>query len=243
MRYSATMLDISRIRAISIDLDDTLWPILPIIQRAEGALRQWLGKHAPHTALLLSQDGAMLRIRQSVVADFGKLDPAKLHDFAALRQESLRRALREAGEDSGLAAPAFEAFHDERQRVELYDDALHCLRFLSARFPLVALSNGTADVQRIGIGAYFHAALSARELGLGKPDPRAFEAAAERANALPAQVLHIGDDKELDTLGALRAGMQAVWLNRGAQDWTHEDRPHATVTDLHQLCDLFTGKP
>ena len=38
MRYSATMLDISRIRAVSIDLDDTLWPIWPTIKRAEAAL-------------------------------------------------------------------------------------------------------------------------------------------------------------------------------------------------------------
>lgn len=233
------MLDISRVRAISIDLDDTLWPILPIIQRAESALRQWLGTHAPQTSLLLAQEGVMPRIRQGVVADFAKLDPAKLHDFAALRHESLRRALHEAGEDLGLAGPAFEAFHDERQRVELYDDALHCLRFLSARFPLVALSNGTADVHRVGIGAYFHAALSARELGLGKPDPRAFQAVAARAGVLADQVLHIGDDKELDALGAMRAGMQSVWLNRGTQDWTHEERPHATVADLHQLCDFF----
>ena len=77
------MLDISRVRAISIDLDDTLWPILPIIQRAESALRQWLSTHAPQTSLLLAQEGVMPRIRQGVVADFGKHDPAKLHDFAA----------------------------------------------------------------------------------------------------------------------------------------------------------------
>lgn len=233
------MLDITRVRAISIDLDDTLWPILPIIQRAEGALRQWLATHAPQTAHLVAQEGVMPRIRQRVVADFGKLDPAKLHDMAALRHESLRRALHEAGEDAELAAPAFEVFHDERQKAELYDDARNCLRFLSARFPLVALSNGNADVHRIGIGEYFHAALSARELGLGKPDVRAFEAAAARAGVPASQVLHIGDDMELDALGAMRAGMQAAWLNRSAQAWPHDERPHVTVADLHQLCDLF----
>lgn len=233
------MLDIRRVRAISIDLDDTLWPILPIIQRAEGALRHWLATHAPQTAQLVAQEGVMPRIRQRVAADFGKLDPPRLHDLAAIRHECLRRALHEAGEDGELATPAFEVFHDERQKADLYDDALNCLRFLSARFPLVALSNGNADVHRIGIGNYFHATLSARELGLGKPDVRAFEAAAARAGVPANQVLHIGDDMELDALGAMRAGMQAAWLNRRAQDWTHQERPHATVADLHQLCDLF----
>ena len=239
MRYSATMLDISRVRAISIDLDDTLWPILPTIRRAEAAMADWLSARAPQTGRLLGEGGAMLRIRQAVVAEFAQRQPPQAHDFKGMRRESLRRALIEAGEDAALAGPASEVFFDERQRVELYSDALHCLCFLSARFPLVALSNGNADVHRVGIGGYFQAALSAQGLGCGKPDARAFEAAAASVGFAPHELLHIGDDRELDTLGALRAGMQAVWLNRGAQDWTHEERPHATVADLHQLCDLF----
>ena len=124
------MLDISRIRAVSIDLDDTLWPIWPTIKRAEAALSNWLTAHAPMTARLLGQGDALGRIRQGVMADFGQRQPSMLHDFSAMRQESIRRALLEAGEDAGLAASAFKAFFDERQRVELFDDALHCLRFL-----------------------------------------------------------------------------------------------------------------
>ena len=203
-------------RAISIDLDDTLWPILPIIKRAEAAMADWLSARAPQTGRLLGEGGAMLRIRQAVVAEFALRLPSQAHDFKGMRRESLRRALIEAGEDAALAGPASEVFFDERQRVDLYHDALHALRFLSGRFPLVALSNGNADVHRVGIGGYFQAALSAQGLGCGKPDARAFEAAAARAGMLPGQVLHIGDDRELDALGAMRAGMQSVWLNRGA---------------------------
>ena len=33
-----TSLDTARIRAITIDLDDTLWPVWPTIARAEAAL-------------------------------------------------------------------------------------------------------------------------------------------------------------------------------------------------------------
>lgn len=36
-----------QIRAISLDLDDTLWPIWPTIAKAEGVLLQWLAQHAP----------------------------------------------------------------------------------------------------------------------------------------------------------------------------------------------------
>jgi HAD superfamily hydrolase (TIGR01549 family) len=239
MRYSATMLEVHRIRAISLDLDDTLWPILPTIRRAEAVLGQWLKAHAPRTARLLGEPGALLRIRHAVLDEFGRRQPSMAHDFSAMRVESIRRALLEAGEDGALALPAFEVFFAERQRVDLYDDALHALDFLSARFPVVALSNGNADVFRVGIGRYFAASLSARELGLGKPDARAFQAAATSVGVALDEVLHVGDDIELDALGALRAGMQSIWLNRGGLDWPHDELPHATVRDLRQLCAML----
>jgi HAD superfamily hydrolase (TIGR01509 family) len=239
MRYSATMLAIHRIRAISLDLDDTLWPILPTIRRAEAELERWLAEHAPRTSLLFGQSATLLRIRQDVMSEFGARQPSMAHDFSAMRRESIRRALLEAGEDGALAGPAFEVFFAERQRVDLYDDALHALDFLSARFPIVALSNGNADLQRVGLGRYFVASLSARELGLGKPDQRAFQAAAARAGVAVDEVLHVGDDIELDALGALRAGMQSIWLNRRGLDWPHDETPHATVSDLRQLCSIL----
>ena len=38
-------------QALTLDLDDTLWPIWPTIARAEQALQDWLRQHAPRTAL------------------------------------------------------------------------------------------------------------------------------------------------------------------------------------------------
>jgi FMN phosphatase YigB (HAD superfamily) len=67
--------------------------------------------------------------------------------------------------DPALAEPAFEVFFAERNRVTLFDDALPALEFLAARYPLVSLSNGNADVNRVGLGAYFQAAITAREFG------------------------------------------------------------------------------
>ena len=50
-------LDVSRIRAITLDLDDTLWPIWPTITRAENVLQAWLADHAPATAALCAAPG------------------------------------------------------------------------------------------------------------------------------------------------------------------------------------------
>jgi 2-haloalkanoic acid dehalogenase type II len=228
-----TALDAGRIRAITIDLDDTLWPIWPIIERAEAALGAWLLQHAPATAAQWSDPKALREVRNQMHLT----RPDLAHDLSALRRESIRLVLTQAGDDPALAEAAFEVFFAERQRVELFEDALPALEFLARRYPVVALSNGNADVHRVGLGQHFHAAFSAREFGVGKPDARIFHAAADAAGVGAAEVLHIGDDAHLDVVGALGAGMQVAWLNRQGHAWEHAPlQPHATVTDLMTLC-------
>ena len=221
------------IRAISIDLDDTLWPVWPAISRAEQVLLDWLHVHAPATAAALRDVAAVRAIRVQVERD----RPDLAHDLSGLRRESIRRALQRPGAEDSLAEPAFDVFFAERQRVDLYEDALPALQFLAARWPVVALSNGNASVHVVGIGAHFHAALSATKAGMAKPDARFFHAAAAAAGVAPHEVLHIGDDARLDARGAMDAGMHAVWLNRTGVAWTHEGpEPHVTVASLAQLC-------
>ena len=229
------MLDIAKIRAISIDLDDTLWPILPTIEWAERALHHWLVDNAPMAAALFSTPAALLEIRSHIA----RHRPELKNDLSAVRRESIRLALYRAGENPLLAEQAFEVFFAARQCVTLFDDALPALRFLSARFPVVSLSNGNADLTRVGLAPYFTAAVSAREFGVGKPDPRIFHAAAGAVDLAPENVLHVGDDAALDALGALNAGMQAVWLNRTEAAWPHEAQPHLVLSSLTELCDLL----
>lgn len=223
------------IQGITLDLDDTLWPVWPAITRAEQVLLQWLGHHAPMTAALFASTTALREIREQV----GRDRPDLRNDLSALRREAIRQALQRAGDDPALAAPAFDVFFAERQRVDLFDDALSALDDLAARFPIVALTNGNADVRQIGLGRYFRGSVSARDTGVGKPDVRIFEAAAAALGLPVARVLHIGDDATLDALGALDAGMQAVWLNRGEHPWPHPRTPHAEVGDLLELCNLL----
>jgi putative hydrolase of the HAD superfamily len=229
------MLDISSIKAISIDLDDTLWPIWPTIERAEKVLHDWMVEYAPMAAALFSSPSALRDIRNHMAAS----RPDLKNDLSAVRRESIRLALYRAGENPLLADQAFEVFFAERQRVTLFDDVQPSLQFLSARFPLVSVSNGNADLERVGLGSYFRAAVSAREFGVGKPDPRIFHAAAGAVDLTTEHVLHVGDDATLDALGALNAGMQAAWVNRLDHLWPHELEPHVKLTNLTELCALF----
>jgi putative hydrolase of the HAD superfamily len=229
------MLDTTKVKGISLDLDDTLWPIWPTIERAEQVLHDWLAEFAPMAAALFSSPSALREIRVQMAAT----RPDLKSDLSALRRESIRLALYRAGENPLLAEQAFEVFFAERQRVTLFADAQPALEFLSARFPLVSVSNGNSDLARVGVGSFFRASISAREFGVGKPDPRIFLAAAGALDLQPGEVLHVGDDATLDALGALNAGMQAAWVNRADHLWPHEMEPHATLTNLTELCELF----
>ena len=242
MGYSpAPMIDISRIRAISLDLDDTLWPIWPTIDQAELRLQEWLLQHAPCTSALFASPRVRLELRDQAQAAW----PDQHHDLSFMRREMIRLGLLQSGEDQDLAGPAFAVFFDARQQVNLFADAAPALALLSARWPVLALSNGNADVQRVGdgagnaIGQYFCGSVSARDVGVGKPDVRIFEAAARALQLEPAQILHVGDDESLDVLGALAAGMQTAWVNRSDKLWGFAEQPHASVTSMLELCDLL----
>jgi HAD superfamily hydrolase (TIGR01549 family) len=227
-----TPLDVKRIAAITLDLDDTLWPIWPVIERAERVLHEWLLREAPKTAELLLTPGMLRELREATAKERSDL----AHDMSALRRESIRAALRRADEDPQLADAAFDVFFAERNRVTLYDDALPALKWLSERYPLVAISNGNADIERAGIGRWFRGAFSASKFGSGKPQAPIFRAAAASVGVLPRDVLHVGDDAALDVVGALNAGMQAAWLVREERPWEHGARPQLIVPNLHALC-------
>lgn len=202
--------DPARLRAITLDLDDTLWPIMPTIERAEATLQSWLERHAPGTAAAHDLT-AMRRLRAQVALD----SPQLSHDLSALRRESIRRALVAAGDDPALAAEAFEVFFAERQRVDCFDDVVPALERLAGRYTLLALTNGNADLQRVGLAAWFRGGfLGAREFGIAKPDARIFLAACEQLGCAPGEVLHVGDDPVLDVTGAQAAGLHAGWIER-----------------------------
>lgn len=229
------MLDIARIKAITLDLDDTLWPIGPTILRAEYLLADWLADCAPGAARVFADPQARLALRAEVT----RARPDIGHDLSALRLETIRAALQQCQEDPGLAEPAFAVFFAERMRVELFDDALPALRAMASRYPLLAVTNGNAHVDRVGLGGLFTHHLSAGDFGVAKPDARIFHAAARLAAVQPHEVLHVGDDAAMDVLGALGAGMQAVWVNRTGHAWPHDEQPHHTVTRLTDLAALL----
>lgn len=226
------MTALTPIRAITLDLDDTLWPMRPALVEAERALAAWLCERAPRTAAHLTTE-----IRAELRARLLERHPQRSHDLSFLRREALRLAMTACGEDPVLADEGFEVFLAARQRVSLYPDVLPVLAAWAVRYRLIAVSNGNADVTRVGLARYFAAAVSAHQVGFAKPDARIFREACDRAGVDPAATLHVGDDLELDVRAAQAAGLRAVWVRRpdlgGAQPHG-EDTPRA-FDSLHAV--------
>ena len=134
-----------------------------------------------------------------------------------LRYQVLLRALLQAGyaqsEAQEMAEQAFQVFLAARQNVELFADVLPTLEQLRRRYMLAALSNGNADVRRVGLGGYFSFALNADMLGVAKPQPQIFLTALARAQVKPGHSVHIGDHPQDDIFGAQQVGMRTVWFN------------------------------
>lgn len=220
-----------RILALSLDLDDTLWPVAPAILAAERALDDWLRRH--HAAVATRWPiAALRRLREEISAE----RPDLAHDFTAQRLLTLERAFASCGFGDQHVAAAFEVYFDARNRVECYGDVEPALAALAARLPLVSLSNGNADLTRIGLRRHFAHCISAREFGAAKPDPAIFRDACARLGLAPEHVLHVGDDPQLDVAGAHAAGLRSAWLNRHAAAWTEPDiRPDLELRDLGEL--------
>ena len=235
------MMNTSALRAITLDLDDTLWAVGPTLVAAEQVLNDWLRTHAPATAQGTTPD-TRAAIRKQILLEH----PDRSHDLNFVRSEGLRRAMRAYGDDPALADKAFAVFLEARQRVTCFDDVRPVLARWAQRYRLVAVTNGNANIERVGLGDLFAGAVNAHEIGCAKPDPRIFQAACRIADASPEAVLHIGDDPHLDVVAARAAGLQAAWLRRAAFAHRHPvdtlaEHALQPFDDLHAIDAMLHG--
>ena len=90
-------------------------------------------------------------------------------------------------------------------------------------------------MHHIGVGHLFDFALSSEKVGVAKPHQDIFHEAARQAEVSPEQMVYVGDDPQRDILGALSAGLHAVWYNPSLQPWPGGRTPTAVIQDLNEL--------
>ena len=202
------------IRAVLFDLDDTLVDHRDATRAALAGVRE---KFPAFAAMSLDDlAAANQRILESLHADVA-LGRTTANDA---RVERYRRLFAVAGEPGGRAGAAAElhrrTYVAARRRV---DGALELVTALRSRVRVAVVTNNTVAEQReklasFGFAPEIDALVTSEEVGAAKPDARIFRAALARIGCDAADAVMVGDSWHHDVLGAVAAGLRAVWFNR-----------------------------
>ena len=200
------------IKVITFDLDDTLWEVQPVLEKAERLVYAWLLEHASRVT-----DRFTLESFMQWRWDIYQQQPELAHNMTQLRLVAVKAALIDVGYSANtaqqLSQQAFDIFIKARHDITFFDTAIPLLEELHHKFILGALSNGNADIFKLEAAPYFDFSFSAEHLNASKPDPAQFNAAAKKAQVEMNQIIHIGDNIEHDIKGAKQAGCYSIWFN------------------------------
>ena len=162
------------------------------------------------------------------------------------RRETWSRALADHGVNDSVFAEQLSAIFwlERRSQHIVFSDVEDNLTNLRENYRLALVTNGTPDLQRekiqgANLARFFDAILISGEVGVGKPDCRIFELALEELAATPSETVMIGDSLTRDILGAQRARLKGVWLNRSSNDTVDRIIPDAQMTSLNQIYELL----
>lgn len=158
-----------------------------------------------------------------------------------LRSERFARAFRRFDTDDHEAAEAAGKLYIQLSplKTRLIPGTLDLLEYMSNKnYRLHILTNGFDEVQHIkvkhsGIQPYFESLITSEDLGVKKPHPEAFLGAMRRAGSEAGVSAMIGDNLEVDVVGAREVGMLAAYFNP-------EARPHneEVAIEARQLIEL-----
>ncbi len=233
------MTALSDIKAISFDVDGTLWDFEDALARGlEAALRE---------VRLIDPEGTegltVDHLDQAWVVERDR-QWGTITDLVKLRHDAMRRAFADIDTpDNHLANRATGAYLEERNRNSRpFADVVPGLEWLHGSYTLGTLTNGSMRPERLGLEKFFDfIVMSVEHGGIEKPDPRIFEIAVREARCEPHELLHVGDHIEYDVRGANDAGVKSVWLNRTGERSSSGVRPDLEVTCLSELADSLLG--
>lgn len=161
-------------------------------------------------------------------------------DQGLLRRARLRDVFGQGIGDSACDE-LYEAYRRAQERQwKLFDDVLPCLDTLED-VAIGIVSNGEGSQQRAkllrtGIAERFRCTLVSAEVGVSKPDALIFIKACHALGMDPGNIFYIGDRYETDALGARRAGLRGVWLDRyRVRNQGHESPAISLLSELPNL--------
>ena len=231
------MTSLSGIKAISFDVDGTLWDFGSVMRRSLRRALLELEKADPDAAAMLDVD-KMIAIRDRVHEELKD----HVWDLEEVRREGFRRALKDVGRpDETLAAKLAGVYFESRYAdTMLFDDVRPALEALAPKYVLGVVSNGNSYPKHLGLDSLMSFAVFSQDHGgIEKPDPQIFRIAATKAGCEPDQMVHVGDWLEVDVAGAQAAGLRAIWLNRDGLQRDTRFEPDWEIRSLREMADAL----
>ncbi|UJF22620.1 HAD-IA family hydrolase [Shewanella sp. OMA3-2] len=227
-------------KAISFDLDDTLYDNKPIISKAVAESFSLLHSKYPKSSRWTATDWQHCKLALQTQ------QPELVHDTSAARYAMLRQGLMQLGysemDASHGAQAELDCFQHYRSDFTIAQDILITLNTLKQHFTLVGITNGNVDASRIGLDAVMQFVLHPGYGVKMKPAADMFDLACKQLAIKPSELLHVGDHPNSDIVGAKTAGCQTVWLNP-CQQKKHKSPasllPHIAINQLSSLVSLI----
>lgn len=241
------------IRLVLFDLDDTLFAHTRAVGAGIAAYR------AAHGGALAAADDAVELARWTALEEkhYHRYLAGEL-DYREQRRHRARGFVEPYGLDLTSDADAddwFGRYLVEYERSwQLYADTIPTLDALERAIPGLRFGIITnaelpfqqAKLDATGLASRIEHTIASGDAGAAKPDARIFLAACERFGVAPAEAVYVGDRLETDAIGAARAGMGGVWLDRGrrasADDLARAAASHVRIIGgLDELVPLVVG--
>jgi len=126
----------------------------------------------------------------------------------------------------------------------LFADVLPAFKALSGNhFRLGLISNVDKDINslldELGLNPYFDVVITSSEVAATKPEPRIFKEAVKRAGVAAAETIYVGDQYEIDVMGARGAGLKALLLDR--DDYRRDVAAEEKIKTLKELKGRLNG--
>ena len=164
------------------------------------------------------------------------------------QKDAWTKGLKKVGvEDYELANELVAKFISERRKAPfVFDESFEVLEALKKDHRLVLLTNGAPSLQNEKltitpeISQYFDLIVISGDFGRGKPDASIFRHVLEKSDTRPGEALMVGDNLMTDILGANRAGIRSVWLNREGTEPHPEVKPTYEIDHLGKLAEVIS---
>jgi putative hydrolase of the HAD superfamily len=159
------------------------------------------------------------------------------------RQKTWTNGLKTLGvNDAPFGLALAEQFPVERRkRPIVYEETFEVLNKLKGNFQLLLLTNGSPELQQEKLAGvpelatYFEHIIISGAYGKGKPDTSIFNHALDLLSINSSESIMVGDKLTTDILGASRANIKSVWLNRHKATRSGDITPDYEISHLSEL--------